>query len=115
MGRAPNRRDLGVSPGPVPEGGAAGKVQSRKPPPPPHGKKPLNEPIQPIADKITGIGARPARSIHRSPPAPGEPAAPPAALPLRTALREPAAAVAPLAAPRRGTQIVPRVNFCATA
>ena len=38
--------------------GAAGKVQSGKPPPPPHGKKPLMEPIQPVADYVTGIGAR---------------------------------------------------------
>jgi len=35
--------------------GSAGKVQSRKPPAPPHGKKPLMEPIQAIADKVTGI------------------------------------------------------------
>lgn len=56
MGRAPNRRDLGPAPGPVPSDGGAGKVQSRKPPAPPHGKKPLMEPIQSIADKVTGIG-----------------------------------------------------------
>lgn len=35
--------------------GGAGKIQSRKPPAPPHGKKPLMEPIQSIADKVTGI------------------------------------------------------------
>merc|ERR1719453_1728776 len=55
MGRAPNRRDLGPAPGPEPNVGGAGKVQSRKPPAPPHGKKPLMEPIQAIADKVTGI------------------------------------------------------------
>ena len=57
MGRAPNRRDLGPAPGPEPVAGGAGKIQSRKPPAPPHGKKPLMEPIQAIADKVTGIGA----------------------------------------------------------
>merc|ERR1719453_995508 len=55
MGRAPNRRDLGPAPGPEPNVGGAGKIQSRKPPAPPHGKKPLMEPIQAIADKVTGI------------------------------------------------------------
>ena len=55
MGRAPNRRDLGPAPGPSAVAfGAAGKVQSRKPAAPPHGKKPLMEPIQAIADKVTG-------------------------------------------------------------
>jgi len=55
MGRAPNRRDLGAEPGPYPTVGAAGKVQSRKPPPLPHGKKPLPEPIYETSFKVTGI------------------------------------------------------------
>ena len=37
---------------------SAGKIQSRKAAAPAHGKKPLQEPITAIADKVTGIGAR---------------------------------------------------------
>jgi len=56
MGRAPNRRDLGPAPGPdAPSSFSAGKIQSRKSPAPAHGKKPLQEPITAIADKVTGI------------------------------------------------------------
>ena len=68
MGRAPNRRDLGPAPGPEqPVWNSAGKIQSRKPAAPPHGKKPLTEPIQAIADKVTGI----------SPSTPDKPTVPP--------------------------------------
>ena len=85
MGRAPNRRDLGPTPGPdAPKDAAAGKIQSRKPVAPPHGKKPMNEPIQAIADKVTGIGARSTPGTRRPAASRLAPPAPPRPMPSHT-------------------------------
>ena len=104
MGRAPNRRDLGPAPGPDnPSFMSAGKIQSRKPAAPAHGKKPLAEPVSAIADKVTGICTPPAH--HRRTVAPRSPP-PPRATPrgAGAALRFGGrlALAAPLGRPPRG-------------